>query len=67
MAKKDLEITKQSSFPRRDIDLANVSDNWSDLGDKTSGGEGPQRSRTTTERKGQGREQSERNEGNKKS
>ena len=49
MAKKDLEITKESSFPRRDVDMANVSDNWSDMGDKTSGGEGPQRSRTTTQ------------------
>jgi hypothetical protein len=36
MADKDLEITKQSSFPRRDIDMANASENFSDLGDKTS-------------------------------
>ncbi|HXG92303.1 MAG TPA: hypothetical protein VNN73_08035 [Blastocatellia bacterium] len=44
MAKRDLEITKESSFPRRDYDVANVSENRSDLGDKSSGG--PQPSRT---------------------
>jgi hypothetical protein len=46
MADKDLEITKESSFPRRDIDMANASENFSDLGDKTSGGQGPQPSQT---------------------
>ena len=63
MANKDLEITKESSFPRRDIDMANVSDNWSDLGDKTSGGQGPQRSQTTTpDQSSQRDDQSGRNE-----
>ena len=68
MAKKDLEMTKQSSFPRRDIDMANVSDNRSDLGDKTGGGQRSQRSRTkTSDRRGQSEEVIARSEGRKQS